>query len=397
MNNLSALRQDRARLVQTLVFAGLAAFFIWRAVSLQLLFHVVLSLAFIGFTGLVLFGKLAANWRSNLLNLGISVVFLDLVFAQIPLAEVGDSLLEANWWLMIPSVGALMIHLVFRIWRWQWLLKPIAEIPFGVAWRAGMIGIGGNMVLPARAGEFLRAYAVGRSTGISKTGAFATVVVERIFDGLTVLLFLVVLVIFIGIQDPRLQQAGIFGGLFFFIAMSGAVLFMLRRAWFEAIVERVLPQALAQRVLNLMRSFAVGLEVLRNGRQLAVISVMSIIAWVFVVLSFWPVLLAFDFHTAVPFFAAALSVPMVALGLTIPAAPGGLGIFHAAAFFAVELSFQVVGMPLPVEYQAVLAACTVMLHMSQALPEALLGIWCFYAEGLTRADLQAGQQLGGTT
>jgi len=387
------LKKNAARLAPVLILALLAAFFVYRAVSLGDGYHWAMA-AFFGVIALLAaVNRLSAGWRTNALNIGISLFFLDLVFAQLNLAEVGTALAEARWWWMIPSVVALMAHLLFRIWRWQWLLKPMGDISFAPAFRAGMIGIGGNMVLPARAGEFLRAYVIGRSTGISKTGAFATVVVERIFDGLTMLLILVGLVLF-GVSDSQLQKIGLVGAAFYLLALGGIVLFLTRRHWFETLVGRLLPAALAEKVLALMAAFAGGLESLRDGKQLFMVTVLSLATWAFIPLSFYPVLLAFDFHAPVPFFAAVLLLPMLAFGLTIPGAPGGVGLFEGAGYLTLAISFQLIGAPLVTDEQkAVVAAAVVLVHISQALPEALLGLWAFFAEGLTAGDIQAGRRM----
>jgi uncharacterized protein (TIRG00374 family) len=336
---------------------------------------------------------LTGNHQSNALNFGVSLFFLDLVFAQLNLREVGHALASARWWLLIPSLAALMIHLVVRIWRWQWFLKPIGDIPFGPAFRAGMIGIGGNMVLPARAGEFLRAYVIGRSCGISKTGAFATVVVERIFDGLTMLLILLGLVIF-GVRDAQLQRIGLLGAAFYLLALAGVVVFMMQRTLFERLINRLLPEVAAARILGLMEAFASGLEALRDAKQLGMVILLSLITWAFIPLSFWPIFWAFDFHVPVPFFGVVLMLPMLAFGLTIPGAPGGVGLFEGAGFLTLTISFQLIGAPMVTEEQKAIAAASILLlHISQAVPEALLGIWAFFAEGLTTRDLQAGRKI----
>lgn len=379
--------------VAALALALITLFFIWRAVNLADWFHVAAAICYGLITLAAFAGKLAVNHRSNALNIGISLFFLDLVFAQLNLQQVGGALAGARWWLLVPSVLALLAHLIIRIWRWQWILRPMGRIPFGPAFRAGMIGIGGNMVLPARAGEFLRAYVIGRSTGISKTGAFATLVVERIFDGLTMLLILVGLVLF-GVNDPRLQQIGMLGAAFYLLALVGVVVFMARKSWFDQLVTRFLPAAPAERVLGLLGAFASGLESLRDGKQLAMVTLTSLLTWAFIPLSFWPVLLAFDFHVPVPFFGAVLMLPMLAFGLTIPGAPGGLGLFEGAGYLALAVTFQLIGSPMITDEQkAAAAACVVLIHISQSLPEALLGLWAFFAEGLTTGDLQAGQKL----
>ena len=376
-------------LFPTLMLALITAFFIWRSLTLTDWVHIAAAAVFALLTVLTLVKKLPGGARSQALNIGISLFFLDLVFAQLNLKEVGWALASARWWMLIPSVAALAGHLLFRIWRWQWLLKPVGAVPFAPAWRAGMIGIGGNMVLPAKAGEFLRAYVIGRSMNISKVGAFATVVVERIFDGMTMLLILLGLIAF-GVRDEQLQKVGLAGAVFYVLALAGLVIFMARRAWFEGILRRLLPAALLEKTLHLVDKFASGLDSLRSPKQLGMVTLLSLVTWAFIPFSFWFALLAFDFHVPVPFLAAVLMLPLVAFGLTIPGAPGGVGVFEWTGYLALVISFQMIGAPLVTDEQkAVAAASVVMVHISQAVPEALLGLQAFFAEGLTAGDIKA--------
>ena len=376
-------------LFSALMLALITAFFGWRYLIFGDRFHIAAAAIFALLTVLALAKKLPRDAQSQVLNVGISLFFLDLVFAQLNLKEVGWALASARWWMLIPSVAALVGHLLFRVWRWQWLLKPVGAVPFAPAWRAGMIGIGGNMVLPAKAGEFLRAYVIGRSMKISKVGAFATVVVERIFDGMTMLLILLGLIAF-GVRDEQLQKVGMAGAVFYVLALAGLVIFMARRAWFESILRRLLPLTLLEKTLHLVDKFASGLDSLRSPKQLGMVTLLSLVTWAFIPVSFWFALLAFDFHVPVPFLAAVLMLPLVAFGLTIPGAPGGVGVFEWTGYLALVISFQMIGAPLMTEEQkAVAAASVVMVHISQAVPEALLGLQAFFAEGLTAGDIKA--------
>lgn len=383
---------DKKRLIQGLLFGVVAAFFIWQSVNLGDWFHTVAAGVYIIFTILVLVGRIDGRLRANALNIGISLLFLDWVFAGLPLDQVGAELASANFWLMIPSVLALGVHLFFRIWRWQVLLKPMADISFGPAFRAGMIGIGGNMVLPARAGEFLRAYVIGRSSNISKTGAFATLVVERIFDGLTVLTFLVLLFVF-GVSDSDLRPYAIAGATFYAIALGGIVVFILWQSWFETILIRILPTGLSNKLMPILQGFSSGLEALQDPKQLGMVILLSFLTWGFIPLSFYPILAAFDYGVPLPVFAAILMVPMLAFGLMIPGAPGGIGPFELFGEQAMLISFQIAGTPIDEQGVPIVVASVVLLHVSQAVPEALLGIWAFFKEGLTTRDLQAGQEV----
>ena len=381
-----------------LILLAIGGFFAYRWWTLGGTFHAVSSIVYLlaALAGIVKLpgGRLllSAKHQMLILNLGISLVFLDLVFAQIDWDVLLGALAEANYWMLLPSSVLVIISLFLRTWRWQWLLRGLGRVPFGPAFRATNIGIGANMVLPARAGEFLRAYVIGRSTGISKAGAFATLVVERIFDGLTILLSLVAVVLLVGVQSPVLKQLGMVGGIFYLGALAGVSVFYFRQTWFTAIVERLLPDRWATRVSGLLQAFANGLAVLRDGKQLLTVSLQSLLIWFVIALSFYPVLLAFDFGAPVPLFIPFLLLPLMALGLTIPSAPGGVGILQYMSVLALQLGFAAAGAELTSDFAEQAAAFSLLLHFSQAAPEIILGAWAFLAEGLTRGEVEMGRE-----
>jgi uncharacterized protein (TIRG00374 family) len=247
------------------------------------------------------------------------------------------------------------------------------------------------MVLPARAGEFLRAYVLGRATDTSKTAVFATLVVERIFDGLTILLSLLIVVL-LGVRSPELKRIGMVGGIFYLGALAGVSLFYFRQAWFASIIDKILPERWSARVLNLLHAFTVGLNVLRNGRQLVVVSLQSLLIWFVLAWSFYPILLAFDFGAPVPLFTPFLLLPLLALGLTIPGAPGGVGIMQYMGVLALTLSFAAVGAQTGPDFAEQAAAFSLLMHFAQAAPEIAMGAWAFLAEGLTWGEVEAGRE-----
>jgi uncharacterized protein (TIRG00374 family) len=383
---------SRANLGRNLFFLALAAFFGYQYFQppANSAFHLALAIIFGGLGLLGLARLVPVQWQNVALNVGISLFFLDFVFAEINLAEVGQALAQANYWMFIPSTLFVLAHLYFRTLRWQWLLKPLGEVPFWPAFRGLVIGITGNAILPARAGEFLRAYVLGRSTGLSKTGVFATLVVERIFDGLTVLLVLVAVVI-LGVRDEVLQTIGLIGGVFYLGAMAGLIVFMTNRRWIDLLVNKLLPHKWATRSLALLEAFSSGLEILKNPRQLGMVLLWNTFTWVMIPISFWFALLAFDFGTAVPWQASVLMLPMMALGLTIPGAPGGLGAVQAAVKLTLDISFA--GLPVAANFAETVAAASILIHLSQFLPEIIPGFFSFFIEGLTRNDLSAGREI----
>ncbi len=385
---------NRANLGRGLISLALAVFFAFRYFQppAQSTLHLVFAVLFAGLGLLSLLNILSSRWQNILLNTGISLFFLDFVFAEINLVEVGAALTQANYVMLIPSTLFVLLHMYFRTLRWQWLLKPLGEVTFWPAFRGLVIGITGNALLPARAGEFLRAYVLGRRTGLSKTGVFATQVVERIFDGLTVLFVLLIVIIW-GVQDEILQTAGIIGAIFYVGAMVALILFMTKRDWVDLMIHKFLPQKWAQPIVGLLDGFGSGLAVLRNPGQLGMVTVWNILTWVMIPISFWFALQAFDFGAPAPWQAAVLMLPLMALGLTIPGAPGGVGAVQAAVKVTLDISFA--GLTVSPNFAETVAAASIVIHLSQFVPEIIPGIISFFYEGLTPSDLSARQSVAG--
>lgn len=380
----------KANLGRGLAILALAAFFAYKYVQLQHTIYPIYALSF-GLLGLLsLVNVLPARWQNLGVNLGISLFFLDFVFAEINLAEVGQAIVNADYFLLFLSMAVMIIHIFFRTLRWQWLLKPMGEVSFWPAWRALLIGITGNTVLPARAGEFLRAFVLGRSTGLSKTGVFATLVVERIFDGLTILMVLLGVII-LGVRNEQLQTVGILGGIFYVGVIVGLVLFMTKRHWADTLVNKFLPTNAAEKVLELLDGFSSGLEVLKNPRQLTMVTIYNMLTWVFVPISMWLALLSLDFGAPVPWQAPVLMLPVMALGLTVPAAPGGVGLVQAAIKLTLDLTF--INLAVGPNFAETVAAAGILIHITQFAPEVIPGIFCFAYEGLSTSDIKSGQQV----
>ncbi len=381
---------NRANLGRGLFILAVAGFFVYRYIQLGGIVY-AFFIALFGVMGLLsLINRLSPRWQNVGVNLGLSLFFLDLVFAEIDWAEFGRALATANYWWLVPSTIFVMLHLYFRTLRWQWLLKPMGEVSFWPAFRALTIGIMGNTVLPARAGEFLRAYVLGRSTGLAKTGVFATIVVERIFDGLTVLLVLVGVVI-LGVRNEDLQQAGMLGAVIYVGAIVALFVFMAKRHWADAIINKLLPQKLADFSLGILDGFTSGLAILKNPQYLGMAIFWNILTWVMIPISFWFALKAFDYGVPIPWTAPVLMLPAVALALTVPGAPGGIGLFQFAAKLTMDTTFA--GLAVADNFDEAVAAATVVLHLSQFLPEVIAGAISFVIEGLSTSDLKAGREM----
>ena len=380
---------SRTRYIRPLLLAAVAAFFVYHGWSPASPLQLALGGVFAILAALAVTGRLFVPRHQTLaINIGISLAFLDQVFSGLEWEAMGQALARADYWLLGPAFAIVVVTLFLRTWRWQWLLRSVGKVPFAAAFRATCLGIGANMVLPARAGEFLRVFALGRATGYAKTAIFATLVIERILDGLTILLLLAG-VMLLGVHSDQLHYLGIVGGAFYLAALVALLVFFYRQAWLVAIVRHLLPANWAERAIQLLDAFGDGLHVLRNGRQLLVVSAQSVVIWVAIALSFYPVMLAFEYGAPVPLFAPFLLTPLLALGLTLPGAPGGIGIMQYMAVLALQLSMATTGAVLAGDFAEQAAAFSVLMHLSQAVPEIAFGLWAFLSAGLSWREVGA--------
>src|SRR5437868_272631 len=188
---------------------------------------------------------------------------------NVDLRHVAGEIIHARMrWLMVSFVTAIL-SLVIRALRWQYLLEPLGRASFANAFRATAVGFAASSVLPARAGEVIRPYFLARHEHMTATGAFATIILERVLDMLTVLVLLASYVFFFG-ATPSSENAVAFATVKWAGATAAvgaigalAVLFVLagnpaRLAATLKRLEEVLPSKAAGLFAEVAEKFATG-------------------------------------------------------------------------------------------------------------------------------------------
>ncbi|WKZ46061.1 MAG: lysylphosphatidylglycerol synthase transmembrane domain-containing protein [Anaerolineales bacterium] len=315
----------------------------------------------------------------------ISVLFIWLALRGLQLDEFWSAVQQANYWWLLPGIGVYFVGVWVRAWRWHYLLKPIKEIPTKTMFPITTIGYMGNNIYPARAGEVLRAVILKRKEGVSVSASLATIIVERIFDGVVMLAF-----VFVNLPElakltsasgfvGNIQQVAVIGtGLF----LGALVVFLLAAMfphttakiglWF---IHRLTPKRLHERIIGLMNKFLDGLASLRSPWNVLMVFFTSVIIWLLETGKYWFVMHAFDF--TVSFFALMLMNGIVNLATTIPSAPGYIGTFDAPGI-AVLTAYGV--------DQATAAGYTLTLHVALWLPITMLGAYFLAKEGIRWSD-----------
>jgi glycosyltransferase 2 family protein len=319
------------------------------------------------------------------LGLLISAIFLYLVLRKIDYTTLLQVLKAANYWWLIPGVAVYFIALWARSWRWHYLLRPLKSIPTRRMFPIVAIGYAGNNIFPARAGEVVRAVVLKRKEGVPISASLATIIIERVFDGIVMLAFVFVnlaeltrltsVSIDIAGLKVGIREVAIWGSVAFF----GALTIFLIAAMFPApterlitrMVERLAPLRVREKTLGISRRFLAGLESLRSPFDVLMVFFTSVLIWLLETVKYWFVMHAFSF--SVSFFALMLMNGVVNLATTIPSAPGYLGTFDLPGIAVL----QAYNIPFTTA-----ASYTFVLHFALWFPVTALGLYYMFREGI---------------
>jgi hypothetical protein len=320
------------------------------------------------------------------LGLIISALFLYLALQGLNLAEVWRNVRTARYGWLVPGVAIYFFGVWARTWRWHYMLRAIKPIPLVQLFPVVCIGYMGNNIFPARIGELLRAYVLKRTQEVAISASLATILVERIFDGVTMLLF-----VFVGLplapfipenwrQFVIVFSLLFFGALLFFFALAANP----RRSQiaYTWVIDRVLPERFRKPVRGFADRFMEGLYFLRSPRDVAMIFVTSLVVWLAETMKYWFVMHAFDFE--VSFFVLMLMNGVVNLFTTIPSAPGYLGTFDEPGIEVLK-AFGV--------NENIAGAYTLVLHAALWLPITALGLWYMWRMSLSWSDLKEARAI----
>jgi hypothetical protein len=337
--------------------------------------------------------KGARHWRyavGGLLAIGLLALFL----RGVDWPHLRDALLAAR---PAPLLGLVLVSVAaygLRAWRWGFLLRPLGSVPFPRLFAVTILGFLAGFAIP-RAGEVLRPFLVSRSHGIATSAGFATIVLERLFDLLTVLgLFAAYLFAFPPpaqqVQGPQmgvLKAAGAFTAAGAFAILVLLVAFQRNATAATAFLERLtrlLPARLATPVLGVVHAFGEGLRVFQAPpSHLLVVLGQSALLWLAIALGFHFNNLAFGID--LPFRANFLLMAFLTVGVSIPT-PGMVGGFHA--FFLLCMT-EMFGVGKDTAVAAGIAA-----HALSNLPVLLLGLVFLGREGLTLGKVAEMTEVG---
>ena len=314
------------------------------------------------------------NWKLWI-GLLISALFVFLALRNVEMARMWVVIKSANFFFLFMVIVLTFFQFVVRAWRWRILLEPIKNTGFLSRLSTIFVGFGANSIFPARLGEFIRANYLGHSERISGSSAFGTLVVERLFDGFTLLLILLIGLLgttFAGewrTISGGLRTTGFFLFFLYVIFILLLVGFKYKTNRFIILLDKLLffvPRHLRPKITDVIRNFSVGIVLVKNPFKWSQIIFYSLLIW-FVNL-YQVEMIEKALGLKLPFIAAFLIMAMASLGVMIPSAPGYIGTFH----LSVQYGFLFYG----IGHEEALSAA-ILWHAVVFFPTMIFGLIAF--------------------
>ncbi|MDR3581459.1 MAG: lysylphosphatidylglycerol synthase transmembrane domain-containing protein [Oryzomonas sp.] len=324
------------------------------------------------------------------LGIGISVFFMAMLFRKIDFHQLAAALRMVDYRYIALAVVFTFISYFLRAVRWRYLLISEKSISLAVLYPATIIGYMANNLLPARLGEFVRAYVLARREGLETPAVFASLVIDRLFDGFTVLVILLVTLFTLQLPGDMAdaETALRAGGVVMFLLYCGVLIFLylLKRQTMRTLnlVEWLLkpfPQRVAGRLIPLLGSFITGIRLSRRSGHLLAILGSSFLIWTFAVLPVDMTLRGFGIH--LPITASMFILVLLVFAVMVPASPGFIGTYHYACYKGLS-AFGIA--------DATSVSIALIIHGTAFFPVIIAGFYHLWSGKLNLRNLSASKE-----
>ncbi|MBP5406160.1 flippase-like domain-containing protein [bacterium] len=307
---------------------------------------------------------LKKNLKIAISFLVVAILFF-LLFRKLDFELFEKYLAEGNKFLILLGILVYLSSFAVRALRWKVLLSHIGSFKIRGLAPVIVAGYAVNNVLPVRIGEIVRAAIAGKMFRISIPATFASVFVERIFDGLTIALILSATIFFYPFQENMKTLAwgaSLFFALLFVFALSAA--FSSKPLEFVMFLRSKSPKFLSV-FFDFSEKFLKGAASLDSWKKIVAAFSLSLMVWAFELAVY--LLISAAFGVKIPFVGCLVMLCAANLGMLAAPTPAGLGVFQGAIVFALE-TFDV-----PYEQRMAVA---LILHAAQIVPTTVIGfIW----------------------
>lgn len=324
-------------------------------------------------------------------------VWLLIKYSGIDWANSWQHIRSADIGLLIASAFAATMIFAIRVPRWRIILPPPADgrrLPFSSLFQSIIIGQMMTNIVPGRAGELARPYVLARKEpSVPFSTGVASVVVDRIFDGIVVLLLLLVAMLdptfprdatLNGRSIASFAMLGTFGlgvgltGLFVLVLFPDRFIGAFR--W----IARKLVPRFEEPTARFFERFAAGLTILKDPRRFLLAFVWTLVHWLVCAASYWIAYQSLGLQA--PFMSALFVQTIIVLAVALPQAPGFVGVFEGFAI----LALSVYGVD-----KDIAAAWAIAYHVVTYIPVTVLGLIYTIRMGLNVGEIKSGVPVNG--
>ncbi|MGN6485674.1 MAG: lysylphosphatidylglycerol synthase transmembrane domain-containing protein [Thermomicrobiales bacterium] len=323
------------------------------------------------------------SWRAWV-GIAISAVSVYFAFRGQDFGAIRDALKSANLWWLLPALVLYFAGVWVRAIRWSILLRPVTDAKPRELLPIVVIGYMANNVLPLRTGEIVRAYTLQKQRKVPMTSSLATIAVERIFDGITMLGFMLAAMAFVSFTS-ELRHLAIVAFIVFAVLIIGLFILTLGGSLVDRLLQIVLgplPTRIADKVEHLAESFLGGLAVLKRRRDLALVAGTSVLAWSLEASMYWTIARGFStqLRDAMGIAATLLTTGVANMATLIPSSPGYIGQFEYGVKLVVN---GALGVP-----EAEALAYAIVVHAALFFPITLWGAVEWFRRQISLRNIQ---------
>lgn len=312
-------------------------------------------------------GVLRSRTVQIVVSLSVTALLAAFFLRGLALREIGRQIASADSGWLLASVVMGIATFCLRALRWTWLLRPVAEVPFYPAFVATAFGFAANN-LPGKVGEVLRPAMLARSRKLPFSPLLASVLLERVFDGASVVFFFMIAAA-TGLPNSRGFGKLLVPAVLLLVLVAVVLFAVFRRAATERFLEKLwrrLPERFQPRARSFAETFVDGFASLRSPRLLLLVTAGSLVMWLVINVQIYSVIRAF--HLDLPFSSSFVVTAAAVLGLMFPT-PGGLGSYHVAVQLALTDVYGVA--------RDTASGVALLAHAISFVPITIIGITLF--------------------
>ena len=270
--------------------------------------------------------RTSRNVLLGLAGIGLSVAFLLFALRGVRWLDVAAALRGANYWYCLVVAVTYFAIFWLKSLRLSILLAPVRMTSARDVLPALCAGNLGNLVFPAYLGEAARVALLARELKLSAFSVLSALIVERLFDFMTLLGLLGVVMLLLGTLDGDLAHVAELIGLLALLTTIGVISVLVTASklpakWREASAGS--KGRLRSSLVQILDKTVAGLKATRDPKLIVAAAVASIACWAVMGLCTYAALLAFALD--VPMHAAFVTMLLVSAAMTLPSAPGWIG------------------------------------------------------------------------